>query len=450
MTSLRRTICAAFAMTLVLGVVVATPAAAGHVTCGQVLTTSVTLDADLFCPSGDGLVIQGDGVTLNLNGHSIRGELDSRQVTQAGGIGDNGQFGAPYTVRFAKGQFAGIRVRGNRNAVVGRGAVRHFAAGIVIEGGSANTVTRVGVEENFGPPGTDDLGDGIMILNSTGNNITGNTVRNNGPFDGIVLLGGAGRNNVRGNVITDNRQPEICPTFDLFRFSVSGGGIVHTCGPTHPLHPPFSFFNQQNHGIKFEGLGPHAPYENIVSGNTITDNGNTGIFIPSTCPDFGPGAVCQGAFNRDNIISANQIHRNGFGYPAGRPSVQVFEGPGNGGSGITLMIGGPNPPIRQTVTGNTVNDNAKYGIAVVAHRVGNPVTMSMFVNNTALRNNALSGGGPAFNAMDGNAIVNPSAPCDANVWRNNNFGSSLADIGGPVPPNNLTNHPCVGPMLPVP
>ncbi len=102
-------------------------------------------------------------------------------MTQAGGTGDNGQIGAPYTVRFAKGQFAGVRIKGNRNIVAGRGGVRNFAAGIVIEGGSANTVTRVTVEENFGPPGSDDLGDGIVVLDSTGNQITTNTVRTTGP-----------------------------------------------------------------------------------------------------------------------------------------------------------------------------------------------------------------------------------------------------------------------------
>lgn len=447
MSRSRRIIGTASGLALALGLVVATPAQASHLSCGEVITASTTLDADLVCPSGDGLVIEGDDITLNLDSFMVRGELDSRTVTQAAGIGDNGQFGAPYTVRFAKGQFAGIRIRGTGNAVIGRGTVTNFAAGIVIEGGSANTVTRVTVAQNYGPPGTTDLGDGIVVLGSTGNYITGNTVRDNGPFDGIVLLGGAGRNVVRGNLVADNRQPEICPTFDFFRFSTSGGGIVHVCGPTHPSQKPFVYTNQQNHGIKLEGLGPDAPFENIISGNTVTGNGNTGIFLPSTCPDFGPGAVCEGGFIRDNLISGNQVNRNGFGYPTGVQAASVFEGPTNGGSGIVLMIGGPNPPVRQIVTGNTVNDNAKNGIAVLNHRPGNPATTSTFVGNTALRNNLLPGGGPAFNGMDGNAFVSPATPCDANTWLYNNFGATSADIGGPVPANNLTNHPCVGPVL---
>ena len=448
MSSLRRVIAAASGVGLVLGLVAATPAAANHLSCGQVVTASTSLHGDLFCPDGDGLILQGNGITLNLNGFTIRGQLETRQVTQLTGVGDNGQFGAPYTVRYARGQFAGVQIRGTRNRLVGPGSIRNFAAGVLIQGGSGNTVNRVTVEENLGPAGTTELGDGILVWDSVGNYIIGNTVRDNGPFDGIGLLGAAGRNVVQGNLVTRNSQPEVCPDRDFFRFSTSGGGIVHVCGPTHPTTGPFVFMNQQNHGVKFEGLGQGAPYENTVHGNTIVDNGNTGIFVPSTCPDFGPGAVCDGPVIRDNVLSSNQINRNGFGYPTGTIGARLFEGPGNGGSGITFMTGGPNPPIRHTVRGNTANENAKNGIAVLDHRPGNPATRSIFIGNTALRNNRLPGGGRAFNGYDGNANVTPNTPCDQNVWRNNNFGRTYADIGGPVPPNNLTNHPCVGPVLP--
>ncbi len=219
------------------------------------------------------------------------------------------------------------------------------------------------------------------------------------------------------------------------------------CGPSHAIAKPYTFFNQQNHGIRLEGQGRISPYENNLSGNVVTNNGNTGIFIPSACPDFGPGATCAAEPIRDNLVRGNQVNRNGFGYPTGLPDRRIFEGPDNGGSGIIMMIGGPNPPIRQTVIGNTANENARHGISVLPHRPGNPVTMSRIFGNTAVRNNQLPGGPPSFNGQDGNADVNPAAPCDNNVWAANYFGSSRADIGGPVPPNNLTNHPCVGPRL---
>ncbi len=58
--------------TLVACIAWASPAMAGHVNCGDVLTQDTTLDSDLVCP-GDALRIGADGVTLNLAGYEIRG-----------------------------------------------------------------------------------------------------------------------------------------------------------------------------------------------------------------------------------------------------------------------------------------------------------------------------------------------------------------------------------------
>lgn len=43
------------------------------VTCGEVITTSITVANDLTCAGGVALSIQADGVTLDLAGHTIRG-----------------------------------------------------------------------------------------------------------------------------------------------------------------------------------------------------------------------------------------------------------------------------------------------------------------------------------------------------------------------------------------
>ena len=454
MTIRRRTIVVVgFVFALLASLVAVDPAEAAHLTCGQVVTTSVTLDSDLFCPTGNGLILQGNGLVLNLNGHTIRGELDSRTVSQPNGLGDNGVLGGPYTTRFAKGQFAGIDVRGSRNVVVGPGTVKHFAAGVVINGitgGGYNTVRGLTVEENIGPPVSDFFGDGIMVLESSNNRVGLNTVRNNGAYDGIVLLGNSDSNLIHDNTVVDNKVPETCSAEDVYVFSVSGGGVQLLCGPSHPTRKPFTFVNQQNHGIKLEvGGGGGAPSRNIVQNNLITGSGNTGIFVPTTCPDLGENEQqCFGEQIADNTFRANRANANGFGYPAGLPDRRVFESTVNGGGGMTIMIGGPKPAIRSLVTGNTFNDNARDGVAVLPHRAGSGMTVSQFTANTALRNNKLTGGAPAFNGQDGNVFINPQTPCDNNVWSNNNFGSSPADIGGPIPPNNLSSHPCVGPVLP--
>jgi hypothetical protein len=51
---------------------VVTPTTATNAHCGQVITASLTLNGDLYCPgSADALDVSGASVTLNLNGHTI-------------------------------------------------------------------------------------------------------------------------------------------------------------------------------------------------------------------------------------------------------------------------------------------------------------------------------------------------------------------------------------------
>src|SRR3954451_5698854 len=53
----------------------AAPAGAQALSCGDFVTKNVTLKADLDCSAGDsgGLVVGSDGVTIDLNGHTIMG-----------------------------------------------------------------------------------------------------------------------------------------------------------------------------------------------------------------------------------------------------------------------------------------------------------------------------------------------------------------------------------------
>src|SRR5262245_46079846 len=62
---------AAFAASLAL---VAGPAAANHVQCGDLITRDTTLDSDLLC-SGTALNIVGQHVTVKLGGHLVQGNL---------------------------------------------------------------------------------------------------------------------------------------------------------------------------------------------------------------------------------------------------------------------------------------------------------------------------------------------------------------------------------------
>jgi hypothetical protein len=62
-----------FALAAVLALLLAAPAQASHVRCGDVITQDTTLDSDLLDCPGSGVVIGADGITLDLNGHVVDG-----------------------------------------------------------------------------------------------------------------------------------------------------------------------------------------------------------------------------------------------------------------------------------------------------------------------------------------------------------------------------------------
>jgi hypothetical protein len=123
----------------------APPAFANHVQCGDVITTDTTLDSDLIgCPA-DGLVIEGQDVTLDLNGHTVSGP---------GRSGGN------------------------------RGIYGIFATGAVVENG---------VVENFGH--------GVYLYQANGATVRGMTIRADG--SGVTLYGRPTQNHIEENTITD-------------------------------------------------------------------------------------------------------------------------------------------------------------------------------------------------------------------------------------------------------
>ncbi len=164
-------------------------ATVGTVSCGQVITRSTTLTADVGPCRGDGLIIRADGITLDLGGHTV---LGARTQTPAGNA-------------------AGIRLVAGTGVTVRHGTVTGFDGGVVIDGGSANTLTRLVVRDNVSsanpdlanpPTFTAELGDGIVVIGSGGNHIERNVVRANGIYDNIAVLGaGSDHNTIAGNEV---------------------------------------------------------------------------------------------------------------------------------------------------------------------------------------------------------------------------------------------------------
>lgn len=307
-------------------------------TCGQEVKVSTTLKHDLVCASGPALIVTADNIVLDLGGHTVSGSTTTSD-------------GAP-----------GILLRNVKGVTVQKGTVQHFGAGVAIAGGSGNLVQNLTLQDNVGSP-TGDFGDGVVITDSTGNHVLGNTVRRNGPYSGISVVGASTGNVIEKNVVSDNNMLPAPP---------SAG--------------------RQDMGIRIEGP---AANKNKVVGNTVSGSGGDGIVVLATC--LNPSAGCAGTPPNDgNEITQNMSHNNGLS---------------GTGSGIRLFaVPAAVAPAHTTVSGNVTNANITNGVSVDAVGTSNPGPPK-----NILTGNSGQGNGQ-FDGFDGNTPV-----CGTNTWSKNTF-----------------------------
>ena len=307
----------------VTATVTAGTAAAEAPACGQVVTVSTTLSADVGPCAGDGLVVGADGITLDLAGHRILG-------------------------RPGESDSVGVTVEGRTGVTITGGAISEFGAGVVIRHGSSNTVRDVRVHDNIGRrDGSGDYGDGIAIFASPGNLLRNNVVEHNGPFDGIGVFGAPSTDNViDANLVVRN---------DIARFEEA-----------------IDSFIDLDDGINL-GAGLAGGSRTTVRNNTIRGNGFNGI---NACSNR--GAPC---ITTDNVITGNLVEGNGFGDPTRPDEHRTLAG-----SGIHIVSvrppGGPSdffPATNNLVADNTVLGNAGDGILVGS-------SSNRILDNVALRN----------------------------------------------------------------
>jgi parallel beta-helix repeat protein len=313
---------------LVIGTVLVETASAVHVSCGQTITQSTTLDSDVGPCTGTGITIGANNVTLDLGGRTVFAR-------------------APQT-----GEGAGILVQGRTGVTVRNGRVILFDAGVVIAGGSNNTVTNIVAQDNRGSRAT-DFGDGIAVFGSSNNVIRRNRAQRNGPFSGISLVGNSDNNLVDNNTVQGNAV-ESSPTL------------------------------MDDIGIRVEGPGVNG---NIVSNNKVEGNGLDGI------------QVFFFAANTDNVVRRNTIRGNGFhnkphrtgnGFVSGarRNLVEANLVERNAASGI--RINGTNNTIRNNIARNNAQlvtpATIAAGGAFDLHDTTFNCDNNVWTNNTGNRN----------------------------------------------------------------
>ncbi len=183
--------------------VVVLPQATTTVTCGQVITVSITVGNDLDCPSGRGLIVGAKSITINLNGHVLSGNPSANGVdfTFSGVTIENGSVQGWHVGVVGGG--AGTRVTGIRASQNGIGIVMGGTGsigsgdvafsnglhGILVEGLNVKVTSSV-VRQN----GADGIN--IKVNSSVGAILQTNQAENN-TSNGINDLG-------RGTTMTGN------------------------------------------------------------------------------------------------------------------------------------------------------------------------------------------------------------------------------------------------------
>jgi parallel beta-helix repeat protein len=271
---------------LVSSVPAAAKAAPGTPKCGDTLTHSVRLTADLTDCLADGLVIGAAGIIVDLNGHTIDGT-----VTQA------------TDCDVATAPAAGISAGGYDGLTIKNGTIQQFAAGFNAgsdtEGMADSTLHDLTVRDNrFGGI---TLGSGQPLNND--NRIVGNDVYGNGCLDGITL------NNGRGNVVAHNRSHD------------NGGGITICCSDNNVVRDNEVLDNANNGIAVLFGAHGTVVRENHVarnsndivvfeaSGNSITRNRATDAVVCADCGlPTGYGIGIAGGSD-GNVVSGNSVAR---------------------------------------------------------------------------------------------------------------------------------------------
>ncbi|MDP9356736.1 MAG: right-handed parallel beta-helix repeat-containing protein [Chloroflexota bacterium] len=358
----------------------ASPAAmrAGRLSCGDVITKSTTLVADIGPCAGDGIIIGADNIRLNLNGHTISGTP---------GVGNGNAAGIRLPFR------TGITITGHPGNSGKTGTVTGFDGGVFVNGGSGNTVENLVVIDNIGPPADQEptLADGIVFFHSAKNRIMNNTVIHNGAYDGIGVLGV----NSNDNLIQGNTVERTPATQTDFVADGTGTGILIN-----------NFLDEDGIAVR---RGQPIRNNNLLN-NIVRRNDNSGI-----------SAIA----NTDSRIVGNIVEDNG---QKGERSV-----PGRFGGFISIAVASPSNGIgltagpiapaatRVLIEGNTVTGNTGNGIFIGTE--DNRVTGNRVVGN--------GGSGAGINRFDLRELParhrSSEAPCAHNVYRDNSFDTAFPD-----------------------
>ena len=280
-------------MAAVLGVC-ASPAAASHVACGDVITQDTTLDSDLVGCPGPGVVIGAPGITLDLDGHAIAGAQGSQG--QYGVDNSAGHDGVTVTHGTITGFFAAVRFAGADDGLLSRLAV--VRGQLWLSDSDRNVIERNRVAGAVLLDGDSD--DNAVALNHVSD--AGNAIF---LVDFVSGLPAPERNRVERNLVTDSGFGVAA--FGASATTIAGNTITRNYG-TGISNRSIGTVIEHNHvtrngfGSEFQdptsGISSFNARDTTVRGNHVTRNAVDGIA-------FGPNTFGH------NLVEGNVVQRNG-------------------------------------------------------------------------------------------------------------------------------------------
>jgi parallel beta-helix repeat protein len=150
------------------------------VSCGETITTDTTLHHDLTNCAGNGLVVGGDDIRLNLNGHVVDGNnADDACRVDVNFCDDGVNNSAGHT---------GVTIKG--------GTIQEFDIGVVAVGASHDRLRELATSRNAV---------GIVLDHSTASRIVNGSATDN-RFPGVLLVDASDHNEIRNNAVSGSAE----------------------------------------------------------------------------------------------------------------------------------------------------------------------------------------------------------------------------------------------------
>jgi len=327
----------------------------GRVSCGATITTDTKLRTDLAnCPN-NGIVIGASDITLDLNGHTVRG--DGEPVASCP-EGESCDIGIDNTA-------------GHHGVTIEGGAVRRFDVGVLVTGAGENRLDRLASANNSSF--------GLIIGDSTTSRIDHNSSVDDG---------------ISGIVVFDAQHLRI----DHNAITGTSGYAVPVLGSSHNRFEHNLLMNDQ-HGFLLGGSNENAgSNDNEIRGNRLAHG--PGIEVDFSSDNrvrenvlTNPGDGVLLIESRRTQVTGNTIHQAGIGFLEAGGFGILLDGADDNILQRNALSDGKGPAIfvttlesqgtsdRNVVSGNVANDNLGDGILV-----DNAATATLLESNTANRN----------------------------------------------------------------